>query len=85
MKSIIAFYYLLQGQIVGYTVSEYEALRVEENLPTWTTCEMLIRDEEFLRAVRDDLGENEQMRAECYIADDLLKLGTPVGSTTITN
>lgn len=85
MKSIIAFYYLLQGQIVGYTVSEYEALRQEEGLPTWTTCEMLIQDEDFLRAVREDLSEGEQMRAECYIADDILLLGTPIGTTTIEN
>lgn len=85
MKSIIAFYYLLQGQIVGYTVSEYEALRVEEGLPTWTTCEMLIQDADFLRAVRDDLDENEQMKAECYMTDDFLQLGEPVGSVTIMN
>ena len=85
MKSVIAFYYLLHGQIVGYTVSEYEALRREEGLPTWTTCEILIRDEEFLLSVREDLAKDEEMRAECYITGDILKLGSPVASSTIAN
>ena len=85
MKSIIAFFYILQGQIVAYTVSEYETLRKEEDLPTWATCETLLEDTDFITSIREDLGDGEQVRAECYMTDDILRLGSPVASVVVTN
>lgn len=83
MKSVIAFFYILHGQLVSYTVSSYEALRQEEGVPAWMTCEMLIQDKNFLADVRDDLDAGEEMRADCYLTDDLMNLGTAEGSVRI--
>lgn len=83
MKSVIAFFYILHGQIVSYTVSDYEALRQEEGVPAWMTCEMLIQDKNFLADVRDDLESGEEMRADCYLTDNLTQLGTAAGTVRI--
>lgn len=83
MKSVIAFFYILHGQLVSYTVSSYEALRQEEGVPAWMTCEMLIQDKSFLADVRGDLDAGEEMRADCYLTDDLTNLGTAEGSVRI--
>lgn len=83
MKSVIAFFYILHGQLVSYTVSSYEALRQEEGVPAWMTCEMLVQDKKFLADVRDDLKPGEEMRADCYLTDDLMHLGSAQGTVKI--
>lgn len=83
MKSVIAFFYILHGQLVSYTVSDYEALRQEESVPAWMTCEMLIQDKNFLADVRNDLEPGEEMRAECYLTNDLMHLGSAQGIVRI--
>lgn len=83
MKSVIVFLYILQGQLVSYTVSDFESLRREEGIPAWMTCEMLIQDKNFLADVREDLEPGEEMSAECYLTNDLKNLGSAQGSVTI--
>jgi hypothetical protein len=83
MKVWIAFFYLLHGDVVSYTVSEYDAFRAEAGIAAPLACEALTRDQGFVADVRKGLAQDESMRAECYRTDDPLRLGEPYHSVTI--
>ncbi len=84
MKIVIAFFYMLHGDLVSYTVSEYTAFQRETSIPATLACDMLIEDKGFGADVRKDLAEGESMRADCYSTDDPMALGTPFHSVLIT-
>ncbi|MFN3231656.1 MAG: hypothetical protein ACE363_05800 [Alphaproteobacteria bacterium] len=83
LKTLIGFFYMLNGDIVSYTVSDYGAFQEDAGiLPEWT-CEMLIREEGFAADVKTGLEKGESMRAECYVSEDIRNLGEPSISITI--
>ena len=82
-KVVIAFFYLMQGDLVSYTVSDYKSFAEEENIPPFRTCEMLVRDIGFMESVRAGLEEGEAMRAACYLTDDIMVLGEPTASAYV--
>ncbi|MEN3952878.1 hypothetical protein [Iodidimonas sp. SYSU 1G8] len=84
MKIVIAFFYLLHGDLVSYTVSDYTAFQREAKIPATLACERLIEDEGFGADVRKGFAEGESMRADCYRTDDPMVLGTPYHSVLIT-
>jgi hypothetical protein len=83
MKTLIALFYLLNGNLVSYTVSEYGAFQREAHIDASRPCEAAIADKGFVESVRKGLAEGESMRAECYRSDDPMKLGAPYESVTI--
>jgi hypothetical protein len=84
MKTIIVLFYLLNGNLVSYTVSEYGAFQREARIEASRPCEAAIGNKDFIESVRKGLAEGESMKAECYRGDDLIKLGEPYKSVTIT-
>ena len=76
-KIVIAFFYMVNGDLVSYTVSDFEAFAQEERLPTGLTCATLIQNVRFIEDVRRDLTPGESMRAACFTTDDLMVLGEP--------
>jgi hypothetical protein len=84
MNTLIAFFYLLNGQLVSYTVSDYAAFQKEERIPPALTCEAFAERIGQDEKVRADLSSGETMRAECYRTDDMLVLGDPFYSVTVT-
>ncbi|MDX1581478.1 MAG: hypothetical protein R3360_07640 [Alphaproteobacteria bacterium] len=83
MKTVIVFFYLINGTLVSYTASEYQAFQQSESVPAWVSCDILITDPGFTEGVKADLGEGESMRAACYRTPDLLELGTPLAENLI--
>ncbi len=83
MKTVVAFFYLMNGGIVSYTVSDYDIFRERESIPAARTCALLISDLKFIQDVRNGLKPGESMRASCFSTDDLLVLGEPVASVDI--
>jgi hypothetical protein len=83
LKVVIAFYYMMNGNLVSYTVSDYESFTVEEKIPPGRSCTTLIRDVGFMEAVRSGLTSGESMRAACYTTDDIMVLGAPDASSHI--
>ncbi|MBI1180703.1 MAG: hypothetical protein GC201_09105 [Alphaproteobacteria bacterium] len=84
MKTLIAFFYLLNGNLVSYTVSEYGAFQKEEHVEASLTCQQLADRVGHDEKVRQGLHEGESMRAECYRTDDMMKLGDPTYTVTVT-
>jgi hypothetical protein len=84
MKIIIALFYLLNGDLVSYTVSDYAAFQREARIEASTPCESAIGNKDFIASVRKGLKDGESMRAECYRTDDLMVPGQPYQSVTIT-
>ncbi len=84
MKTLIALFYLLNGDVVSYTVSEYGAFQREAKIDAARPCEAAIGNKDFIESVRKGLAEGESMRAECYRSEDPMKLGPPYQSVTIT-
>ena len=84
MKTLIALFYLLNGNLVSYTVSEYGAFQREAKIDAATPCEAAIGNKSFIDSVRKGLAEGESMKAECYRSDDPMRLGEPYQSVTIT-
>jgi hypothetical protein len=76
-KVVIAFFYMLGGELVSYTVSDYETFVVEEKIPPGRTCVTLVRDVGFMESVRSGLTPGETMRAGCYTTNDIMVLGAP--------
>ena len=76
-KVVIAFFYLMNGDLVSYTVSDYATLAEAENFRAGQACVDMIRDVGFLEQVRSGLAEGESMRAACYTTDNLMVLGEP--------
>ncbi len=84
MKTIIALFYLLNGNLVSYTVSEYGAFQREARIDAAQPCEAAIGNKDFIASVRKGLAEGESMKAECYRSEDLMTLGEAYQSVTIT-
>ena len=82
-KVVIAFFYMLGGDLVSYTVSDYESFAVEEKIPPGRTCTALIRDVGFMESVRSGLTPGEVMRAGCYTTNDIMVLGPPDATVSI--
>jgi len=82
-KVAIAFFYMLGGDLVSYTVSDYASFAVEENIPPGRTCVALIRDVGFMESVRSSLTPGETMRASCYTTNDIMVLGPPDATVSI--
>lgn len=83
LKTLIGFFYMLNGDVISYTVSEYSAFQNDAGiLPEWT-CEMLIQDPGFSSDVKAGFADGESMRAECYLSEDIRDLGEPYQSITI--
>ena len=76
-KIVIAFFYMVSGDLISYTVSDYQAFAEEERLPAGLTCAALIQNVRFIEDVRRDLTPGESMRAACFTTDDLMVLGEP--------
>ena len=83
MKTLIVLFYLLNGNLVSYTVSEYGAFQREAHIDAARPCEAAIGNKDFIESVRKGLAEGESMKAECYRSDDLMTLGEPYTSVTI--
>ena len=83
-KVVIAFFYLMNGELVSYTVSDYDSFTQEENIPPGRTCATLIQDVGFMEAVRAGLTPGETMRAGCYSTDDIMVLGDALATSTVT-
>lgn len=83
MKTVIAFFYLLNGSLTAYTVSDYNHMRAERGIPESRTCELLISDMGFMADIRDSLKPGESARAACYLTGDLMNLGNPAASVQI--
>ena len=82
-KVVIAFFYMLGGDLVSYTVSDYESFAVEEKISPGRTCTALIRDVGFMESVRSGLTLGEVMRAGCYTTRDIMVLGAPDATVSI--
>jgi hypothetical protein len=82
-KVVIAFFYLMHGDMVSYTVSDYVSFAQEENIPAATTCEALVRNVGFMESVRSGLEEGEAMRASCFLTEDIMVLGEPTASACV--
>jgi len=82
-KVAIAFFYMLGGDLVSYTISDYASFAVEENIPPGRTCVALIRDVGFMESVRSSLTPGETMRAGCYTTNDIMVLGVPDATVRI--
>jgi|GEM_PF-820964 hypothetical protein len=82
-KVVIAFFYLMHGDMVSYTVSDYESFAKEENIPATMTCETLVRNVGFMESVRAGLEPGEAMRASCHLTDDIMLLGDPTASAYV--
>ena len=83
MKIVIAFFYLLNGDIVSYTVSDYVAFQEIEDIMEARSCELLISDMQFIESTRAGLKPGESMRASCYTTNDMMELGDPNASVDI--
>jgi len=83
LKVVIAFFYMMNGNLVSYTISDYESFAAEEKIPPELTCTTLIRNVGFMESVRSGLAKGESMRAACYTTDDLMELGEPDASAHI--
>jgi hypothetical protein len=83
MQTLIALFYLLNGTLVSYTVSEYGAFQREAHIDASRPCEAAIGNKDFIESVRKGLAEGETMRAECYRSADPMTLGQPYKSITI--
>ncbi len=83
MKTLIVLFYMLNGNLVSYTVSEYAAFQREAHIDAARPCEAAIGNKDFIESVRKGLAEGESMKAECYRSDDLMRPGEPYRSVTI--
>lgn len=83
MKTVIAFFYLLNGDVVSYTASEFDAFKASEGLSPTLTCEAMVDNIAFGDDVRRGLKTGETMRAECYRSEAVDQRGTPYVSVTI--
>ena len=83
MKTLIVLFYLLNGNLVSYTVSEYGAFQREAHIDVAVPCEAAIGNKDFVDSVRKGLMAEESMQAACYRSDDLMSLGEPYKSVTI--
>ena len=83
MKTIIVFFYLLNGDVVSYTASEFGAFKASEGLPPGLTCEAMIQNDAFGNDVRRGLTEGETMRAACYRSEAVDRREAPYVSVTI--
>ena len=83
MKTLIAFFYLMNGEVVSYTVSDFEVFKATEGIPGALACEDMIQNQRFAADVRAGLKPGEAMRAECHYAATVGPLGDPFSETTI--
>lgn len=83
MKTVIAFLYLLNGDVISVTASEFDAFKASENLPTTLTCETMIQNAAFGEDIRRGLKAGETMRAECHRSEAVDRLGEPYVSVVI--
>ena len=83
MKTLIVFFYLMNGETVSYTVSDYAAFKIAEGLPEALSCEAMIGNDRFANDVKLGLKEGESMRAQCHKSDDVGVLNEPYRTVTI--
>ncbi|MDA0339588.1 MAG: hypothetical protein O2910_07090 [Proteobacteria bacterium] len=82
MKTLIVFFYLMNGETVSYTVSDYAAFKMAEGLPAALTCEAMIGNERFAEDVQKGLKSGESMRAQCHRSDSVGALNEPYRTVT---
>lgn len=83
LKTVIVFFYMLNGETVSVTASEYSAFQDDAGILSEWTCEMLIQDPGFASDVRSGFTDGETMRAECHLADDVTALSEPYSTILI--